>query len=115
MDRLLERLIKLGYLKKSGRYMYDVPSIFDALCTFTDDGRRTSALAPFGPKTVSLAMCLFAIAADRARRGAVPVYYTQPRRYAIDYTTGIKEVKGVPDIKAYCVRHSGRDLYNIPT
>lgn len=92
--------------------MYDVPSAFDALRTVTRNGERSCALAPFGPKTLSLAMCLFAIASDRAGREPVHVYYTQPRRYALDYTTGIKVVDGVPDIKAYCLRINGRDLYS---
>lgn len=94
-------------------HMYDVPSAFDALLRVTKDGGRTSALAPFGPKTVSLAMCLFALAAEKGGKEPVHVFYTQPRRYAIDYTTGIKEVGGVADIKAYCLRINGRDLYSL--
>ena len=91
-------------------HMYDCPSVFRALRTFTKDGERTAALAPFGPKTHSLAMCLFALAAGHAGKSPVHVLYTQPRRYALNYTTGIKITNGVPDVKRLCTL--GRsDLY----
>lgn len=93
--------------------MYDAPSIFEALERFTDDGRRTSALAPFGPKTVSLAMCLFSIACEAAGRPSVPAFYTQPMRYALDYTKGVRLVDGLPDVRAYAVRLGGRPLYTL--
>jgi len=85
-------------------HLYDCPAMFDALRTFTNNGKRTSALAPYGPKTMSLAMCLFAYSAERAGLPSVPVYYTQPRRYALRYSEGIKMVDGRPDIQAYCLR-----------
>jgi hypothetical protein len=92
---------------------YDCPSVFEALRTFTNNGLRTAAFAPFGPKPMSLAMCLFALAAGAAGKAPVHVFYTQPRRYAIDYSTGIR-MRGIrPDIRAYCVRIAGRDLYTI--
>lgn len=95
-------------------HMYDCPQVFDALRTMTDDGEQPSALAPYGPKTVSLAMCLFALAAAAARKQRVPVYYAQPLRYHIDYTKDVALRNGVPDTVGYCVRLSGRDLYTLP-
>lgn len=94
-------------------HMYDVPNTFDAICKVTKGGEQSCALAPFGPKTLSLAMCLFALAADRAGKEPVHVFYTQPQRYALDYTTGIGQADGVADIKAYCLRIDGRDLYTL--
>ncbi len=94
-------------------HMYDVPNAFDALAKVTRGGDQSCALAPFGPKTLSLAMCLFALAADRAGKEPVHVFYTQPQRYASDYTTGIGQTDGAPDIKAYCLRINGRDLYTL--
>ena len=93
--------------------MYDCPQIFDALCQMTNDGNSTSAIAPYGPKTVSLAMCLFALGVAEAGRRRVPVYYAQPQRYALDYTNGVRMRKGSPDITGYCLRLSGRDLYTL--
>ncbi len=92
-------------------HMYDCPQIFDALCKMTDAGKLSSALAPYGPKTVSLAMCLFSIAATKAGLARVPAYYAQPQRYAIDYTTGVGLRGSSPDVTGYCLRLGGRDLY----
>lgn len=94
-------------------HMYDCPQIFDALCEMTDGGTISSAIAPYGPKTVSLAMCLFALAAEAADRPAVPVYYAQPLRYALDYTTDAAMLGEVPDAVGYCLRLTGRDLYRL--
>lgn len=94
-------------------HMYDAPSIFDAISNFTDNGNRTSALAPFGPKPMSLAMCLFALAAERANKSTVPVFYTQPQKYDVNYSTGIKKINGTNDIQAYCIKLDGRMLYSL--
>lgn len=94
-------------------HMYDCPQVFDALCEMTDSGTRTSAIAPYGPKTVSLAMCLFSLAAASAGRQRVPVYYAQPLRYAVDYTTGVLMKAELPDITGYCLRLAGRNLYTL--
>ena len=93
--------------------MYDCPQIFDALLEMTNDAKDTAAIAPYGPKTQSLAMCLFAIAAASAGRPRVPVFYAQPHRYALDYSTGIKLKNGKPDIVAYCLKLAGGNLYAI--
>ncbi len=114
--RDIERLTQ-GELDDMGRvhiHMYDVPQVFDALGEMSDDARATMALAPYGPKTVSLAMCLFALSARRAGRPDVPVFYAQPLRYADDYTKGAAEIDGVPETTCYCVRLGGRDLYALP-
>lgn len=112
--RVLEEEVENRALSAEDRWhvhMYDVPSAFDALCRATQYGQQSCALAPFGPKTLSLAMCLYALAAERSGRDPVHVFYSQPQRYAIDYTTGIGTVAGATDIKGYCLRISGRDLY----
>jgi hypothetical protein len=90
-----------------GIHLFDCPQIFDAIGEISESGTRTVALAPYGPKPMSLAMCLFSIAAGEAGRPRVPVYYSQPRRYALDYSTGVR------DVSAYCVKLAGRNLYAI--
>ena len=92
-------------------HMYDCPSTFGALCKFTADGRRVTALAPFGPKTLSLAMCLFALALEASNLTPAHVLYTQPRRYSLDYSSGVSRTFGVPDIMAYLVKSDGKALY----
>ena len=56
------------------------------------------ALAPYGPKPVSLGMCLFAIERDAA------VFYTQPKCYHPAYTSGTGESW------AYLVKFCGNRL-----
>ena len=96
-------------------HMYDCPQVFEALCEMTDDGTLRSAIGPYGPKTISLAMCLFSLAAARSGRPRVPVYYTQPTRYALDYTGNVRRNGEIPVITGYCLRLGGRDLYTLPT
>lgn len=88
-------------------HLFDSPQVFDALRQMTDSGSRSAVLAPYGPKPMSLAMCLFSLAASRAGRPAVPVYYSQPRRYSADYSTGIRGTH------AYCVKLAGKNLYSV--
>ncbi|EFO34072.1 conserved hypothetical protein [Roseibium sp. TrichSKD4] len=64
----------------------DVSQTFDAICRVTGNGDRTSYMLPFGPKPVSLAMCLFAVAAEKSGKPEVPIYYAQPSQYALHYT-----------------------------
>lgn len=93
-------------------HMHDCPQIFDALRKMTDSGNLTSALAPYGPKPMSLAMCLFALAASDAGKARVPVYYAQPKRYMTDYSTGVRTLAGGElDIQAYCIKLNSKKLY----
>ena len=89
----------------------DLPQNFNALKRLTNDGLRTSLVAPYGPKPVSLAMCLFALAAESANKPEVPAYYSQPTRYALDYTTGVYASGGSPIVYGYPTRLDARELY----
>lgn len=80
---------------------YDVSDVFDHIRECTGKGKSPSVLAPFGPKSMSLAMCLYAISSQSV------VYYTQPRVYHPRYSVGIKR------IDAYCLRINGSDLYTL--
>jgi hypothetical protein len=95
-------------------HMHDCPQIFDALRSMTENATLTSALAPYGPKPMSLAMCLFALAVKDAGKTRVPVYYAQPKRYMPDYSSGIRiQHDGQMDIQAYCVKLNSEKLYRI--
>ncbi|MFC1699248.1 hypothetical protein ACFL1I_04735 [Candidatus Omnitrophota bacterium] len=74
---------------------------FDRLCALLDPGREKIELAPFGPKPVSVAMCIFATLTESE------VFYTQPKSYALDYSSGISEVF------AYAVKLDGRSFYSL--
>ncbi|MCY2990862.1 MAG: hypothetical protein NTY19_23745 [Planctomycetota bacterium] len=91
-------------------YIYDVSETYERIAAMTDFGRRYAVVAPYGPKTTSLAMCLYAVS-DRASLSPPAVYYTQPRVYNPDYSIGIKKEGGVPKVLAYCLRLGGRNLY----
>lgn len=116
----LERTVKDDQTVASnigGRFDYvqvaatDVPGNFSALRKATVDAGKSSLLAPYGPKPVSLAMCLFSLAAEKTKKEEVPVYYSQPMRYALDYTQGVFDIDGTPTVYAYPIRVSGQEFY----
>jgi hypothetical protein len=86
---------------------YDVPDIFDHIVEFTGRNQQQAVFAPFGPKSMSLAMCLYARLANSS------VYYTQPTVYHPDYSCGVKLLDGNPLVYAYSLRVDGRDLYSL--
>ncbi|CAN5883226.1 hypothetical protein BH18ACI4_BH18ACI4_00800 [soil metagenome] len=87
----------------------DASDAFDHLIAWTDGGKEPALLAPYGPKPISLAMCIFATLTDSA------VYYTQPRTYNPDYSLGISRRDGISEVYAYCLRLSGSDYYALPS
>lgn len=92
----------------------DTSQAFDAIRITTQNGARTSVLAPYGPKPFSLAMCLYSLAAERAGFAEVPVFYSQPQRYLPDYTLGTSFCVGdVPDAWCYAVKFEGRNFYEL--
>lgn len=93
--------------------MYDCSSVFDALVEVSGNGTSTCVLAPYGPKTVSLAMCLFSIALQRSNLPPAPVFYAQPKRYDLNYSSGIKMIGDNPDVQAYCLKLNGNNLFSI--
>jgi hypothetical protein len=84
----------------------DASLAYDRIVAITNGGKTPSVLAPYGPKPLSLAMCLYGIAC-RARRIPVEIGYTQPQVYSDKYSVG------VGSINAYCIRINGRSLYQL--
>ena len=85
----------------------DIADAFDRIVSLTDSGTKSVDLAPFGPKPISVAMCVYAALTDSE------VFYTQPTVYHPDYSTGVSVRDGHPEIYAYCLRLDGRDLFAI--
>jgi len=79
----------------------DMSSAFDKLLNLTNNGTHPATLAPLGPKPLSVAMCLLASQNDR-----FPVYYAQPKTYALNYSTGCEVTY------AYWIKHQGVNLYS---
>ena len=90
----------------------NTPLAFDRVVAMSNRGKIHSVLAPFGPKPISLAMCLFGIA---CRQKGVPVEigYTQPQVYSDSYSSGVATANGRPVTNAFCVRLGGRNLYSL--
>lgn len=80
----------------------DTSTAFDKLLTLTQDAKTPATLAPLGPKPLSVAMCILASQSD-----CYPVYYAQPRTYALNYSTGYEVTY------AYWIKHEGINLYAI--
>jgi len=90
----------------------DVSDAFDIICGLSSEAGQTLVLVPSGPKTISLAMCLYAIA-----RPDTGVVYSQPSAYNPEYSKGVALLpgtsSGAPECYAYCIRLAGRDFYNL--
>jgi len=85
----------------------DCADTFDRLVSLTDRNTQRAQLAPFGPKPMSLGMCLFAV------RTNSEVFYTQPAVYNPYYSIGVAMRNGSVDVQAFAVRLEGVDLYEI--
>jgi hypothetical protein len=86
---------------------YDCADAFHHFVQLTKKGTKNTIFAPFGPKPLSLAICLFASLARHA------VYYTQPTVYNPDYSSGIKRWKKELAAYAYTLRINGNNTYSI--
>ena len=86
---------------------YDCSDTFEHLKQFTNAGTLNAILAPYGPKPMSLAFCLFANLSKSV------VYYTQPAVYSPYYSIGTADWDGQLAAYAYCLRLDGRDMYSL--
>ncbi|MBB5276899.1 hypothetical protein HNR26_002977 [Rhizobium rosettiformans] len=109
-DGTVEPFKPLDYLQLSAT---DASQAFDAMRAVSKNGQKTSLMAPYGPKPISLAMCLFSLAAEARDLPEVPVYYAQPQRYATNYTERAVERHGKLQILGYSVKYEGRQIYQL--
>jgi hypothetical protein len=77
----------------------DVSDAFDHIKAITDGGTEPVIFAPYGPKPISIAMAIFSTLYNS------PVYYTQPKKYNPNYSTG----KG--KVFAYVIKQNGIMIY----
>ena len=113
MQRTWDFVRKLEpYVREPKRvYADNVAEIFDHILSLTNRGQRYAVFSPYGPKTMSLAMCLYAVSEFSASNRPA-VYYSQPTVYNPDYSLGVKRTPvGDPVTYAYCLRLDGVDLY----
>ena len=86
----------------------EVGDAFERLVSLTGGGTRRAILAPFGPKPISVAFCIFATITESE------VFYTQPTVYHPEYSNGIAMHGNLPAINGYILRLNGHDYYSIP-
>ena len=72
---------------------------YDYITYECEDGKKDVIFAPYGPKPISLAMCLYAVKHNS------PVFYTQPHYYNPHYSTGIKNTY------CYCIQLNSKMLF----
>jgi len=87
----------------------DISAAFERICSIAGNPPSKISFAPFGPKTTSVAMCLYAI----QRSDSAAVHYPQPTIYNPDYSIGIKNNDPQTAVNAYWVKHNGDFLYKI--
>lgn len=117
----LRRNVKLGLEGRDNFRMdtlrvsaVDVSQAFDLFRAHTNNGAFSCKMAPYGPKPLSLAMCLYSLACDEhATVEGVPVLYAQPQRYDLQYTSGPKIIGNEIEAHAYVLKHGKRQLYTL--
>jgi hypothetical protein len=107
--RYATKSVPHGHLDLQGISVTDVPSVFDVLSTRISSPGASYICAPFGPKPVSLAMCLFCAGRGRDRAS---VMYTQPKYYNPRYSEGVRRDEQGPVIYAYPIMLTGKNRYD---
>ena len=87
----------------------DLSLAFDRIISLAQGTSNVPAFAPFGPKPISAAMCLYAF-----QKGCA-VYYPQPLIYHPNYSVGIGKQNGKDAVNAYWIKHDGEFLYSLST
>lgn len=85
----------------------DMSTAFDRIKSFEGNPPQPLAFAPFGPKTTSAAMCLYALQRESS------VHYPQPTVYHPDYSTGIRNNDPTKAVFVYWIKHEGEFLYTV--
>lgn len=96
--------------KKFSEYQVDaldISAAFDRIRSIVSDRTAPLAFAPFGPKPVSAAMCLYAMQSNSV------VYYPQPKVYHPDYSRGVQVVEGKRAVYGHWIKHAGEFLYEL--
>jgi hypothetical protein len=86
----------------------DLSEAFDVITSLSQANTNLVSFAPFGPKPISAAMCLYSTLTGS------PVYYAQPKTYRPDYSLGIAKSRGEDQIFAYWIKHGAQSLFEVP-
>lgn len=79
---------------------------YDYIAGISEGNKKNLILAPYGPKPISVAMCLYAI------QSGTPVVYTQPRSYNPNYSSGAGRIEnGDSATYGYWIVIGGKNLF----
>lgn len=84
----------------------NISAAFDCILSFDSNSSGALAFAPFGPKPISAAMCLFASQKENSS-----VHYPQPKVYHPEYSKGILDDDPAKAVCAYWIKHEKKNLY----
>ena len=87
---------------------HNISEAFEVITGLLPSASNLVSFAPFGPKPISTAMCLYATLTNS------PVYYAQPKAYRPDYSLGVSTIGNIPKVHTYWIKHEGRSLYRLP-
>ncbi|MDD2708615.1 MAG: hypothetical protein PHV34_11455 [Verrucomicrobiae bacterium] len=113
LRRAWESVYRLESARERGKFQHyrvgtvDLCAAFDRIYRLSRECSSKLAFAPFGPKPISAAMCLFALQQDCA------VHYPQPRVYNPKYSEGVGSLEGKPSVYAYWIKHDGQNFYKV--
>lgn len=85
----------------------DMSAAFDRIVSLAGASQKRAAFAPFGPKPISAAMCLYATAKGSG------VYYPQPTVYNPNYAIGIRDNDPLRAVTTYWIKHQGNNFYTV--
>lgn len=77
----------------------DVSDVYNHIKSITNEGNEPAIFAPYGPKPISIGIAIYSALSKS------PVYYTQPKKYSPEYSSG----KG--SVFAYLLKKEGNILY----
>lgn len=101
----LNNINETSYIDMSQVYRVDssdVSETFNKICSFDAYRNEPILFAPYGPKSISLAMCIYATLANSY------VFYTQPNNYEAKYSEGFSKCYG------YLIKLNGESFYKLP-
>ena len=105
--RILQKHRDPQHVRLYRTHSFDPSDTFDRLASLTNGGKSRTVLAPYGPKPMSLGMCLF------ARLTETPVYYTQPTVYSPAYSHGVAVEDGSRMTYGYVIRLANQDMFTL--
>lgn len=108
--RELENSSANGKIETLPTPLHDVGLATSRIRDLTANGEQYGVMMPYGPKTVSLSMCLAAMSLTNSSKPP-SIVYAQPTSYVENYSTGVAQVNGKAVTLCYPVKLDGQPRY----